>query len=258
MCLILFAHHHHPHYQLVLAANRDEFYDRPTAYLDYWPDHPQVLAGRDLKGMGTWMGITRAGRFAALTNYREPGVQIANAPSRGSLVADFLTATTSPTDYLEQVHARADQYNGFNLLVGDPSGLHYYSSRFKKSTHLPPGIYGLSNRVLDTDWPKVRRGKRRLTALSTHAGERMVDQLENLLQNQQGVAQDQLPDTGVGLAWERLLAPIFITSPNYGTRCSSILLIDDNGTVQFHERTWQTSRKRPRLLESRRFRFTIE
>ncbi len=258
MCLILFSYKCHPKYQLVLAANRDEFYERPTAPLAYWQDHPQILAGRDLQVGGTWMGITQSGRWAAITNYREPGMHQSEVRSRGLLVADFLTDTTVPLHYLKRIQAHADQYKGFNLLLGNPAKLHYYSNRGKQPARLRPGVYGLSNHLLDTSWPKVRRAKDQLSALNPYDGDCLTNKLSELLQDQTSVADPALPDSGVGLEWERLLAPIFITSPAYGTRCSSILLIDYDGKVQFSELTWQAAQSTPQLKKRLQFGFTID
>ena len=141
MCLILLSYELHPHYRLILAANRDEFYERPTAPLNYWTDHPDVLAGRDLKGNGTWLGVTRAGRIAAITNYREPASQMENAPSRGILIRDFLIGNTSPEQYLKAVCKMSHTYNGFNLIAGDPSGFYYYSNRASRVRQLQPGLF---------------------------------------------------------------------------------------------------------------------
>ena len=260
MCLIVFAYHHHPEYPLVLCANRDEFYDRPTRSLHFWKDHPQVAGGRDLKKMGTWMGITRQGRFAAITNYREAGTQRSDAPSRGNLVTDYLTDHTSPRIYLNGLHGKSHQYNGFNLIIGDMEGLWYYTNRNGSGpVRLDPGIYGLSNRYLNTDWPKVRLVRSGLTALLKE-GDKAIDRdnLLKLLQNQETAPDGQLPDTGVGVAWERMLAPVFITSPTYGTRCSSVLTIDCNGEVNFSETTWHPVKSRPTVIQKERVRFRIE
>ena len=253
MCLILFAHERHPRYRLVLAANRDEFYGRPTAPARFWDEAPDLLAGRDLKGGGTWLGVSRGGRFAAITNYREPGFHEKDAPSRGALVADFLLGQDEPGAYLEVLAPTADRYNGFNLLVGDmgahstaahptaahpTAGLGYFSNRDGAVRTLEPGVYGLSNHLLDTPWPKVERGK---AWLERHLRETDVD-AEALLDALNDPAQapdDALPDTGIGLAWERVLSPLFIRSPDYGTRASSVLLIDYDGQVAFAERTFK-------------------
>jgi uncharacterized protein with NRDE domain len=262
MCLILFAYKQHTDYRLVLAANRDEFYDRPTAALHLWEDYPQVLAGRDLEQLGTWMGITRNGRFAAITNYREVITPIANAPSRGNLVADFLTGTASPERYLRHVLAKADQYNGFNLILGDTQTLYYFGNRDGRIRMLEPGFYGLSNRLLDTDWPKVRAGKTQLAAaLRPNDGEpSRIDfqPLMALLQNQDSVPDHRLPRTGVGIEKERMLAPAFITSPGYGTRSSSVLLVSQNNQVDFREICWTPECSAPSKTEDRCFSFIIK
>lgn len=259
MCLILFAYRYHPRYQLVLAANRDEFYERPTRALDFWPDHPAIAAGRDLKQMGTWLGVTCSGRLAAITNYREVGVQSTDAPSRGHLVADFLAGHTQAPRYLEQLKNGGHLYNGFNLILGEPQGLYYYSNRGGPASPVEPGIHGLSNRLLDTDWPKVRNGKAAMAdILANNKDEIHRQSLLDLLQDQNVAPDEQLPDTGVGLQWERVLAPIFITSPGYGTRSSSLLTIDYGGEVDFTEITWQQAREKPRTQEKKHIHFTIE
>jgi uncharacterized protein with NRDE domain len=257
MCLILFAYDVHPDYRLVLAANRDEFYERPAAPLQFWEDYPEVLAGRDLKLMGTWMGVTRSGRLAAVTNYRDPKGLKEVAPSRGDLVADFLKGSMRPVDYLREIQVNLDAYNGFNLIVGDRDGLYYASNHGDWFHPLGPGVYGLSNHLLDTPWPKVRAG---VSSFKTLVAERNVftlPELENLLRNQERPPDDQLPDTGVGLEWERRLAPIFISSPSYGTRCSSILTIARTGRIVFKEISWQRNRTTPRIAAVREFNFTL-
>jgi uncharacterized protein with NRDE domain len=257
MCLILFSYKHHPKYRLVLAANRDEFYDRPAAPMQFWEDHPNVLAGRDLKSMGTWMGITKSGRMAALTNYRDPATINQKAPSRGHLISQFLIGEASPTKYLEALKKDAGKYNGFNLLVGDTRDLAYYSNRQDKVMHLESNTFGLSNRFLDTQWPKVRTGKQQLAQLLDHYNEIPPKRLLNLLQNQAIAPDHQLPETGIGRRWERTLSPIFITSPTYGTRCSTILTIDRNNRVSISEHTWQQGRSRPVLQQEHVFDFVI-
>jgi uncharacterized protein with NRDE domain len=257
MCLILFSYKHHPKYRLVLAANRDEYYDRPAAPMQFWKDHPDVLAGRDLKSMGTWMGITRSGRLAAITNYRDPATTIPKAPSRGHLISQFLIGEASPAKYLEAVKKDARKYNGFNLLVGDTRDLAYYSNRQNKVIHLESNTFGLSNRLLDTQWPKVKTGKQHLTRLLRQHNEILPEPLLDLLQNQAIAPDHQLPDTGIGTAWERTLSPIFISSPNYGTRCSTILTIDRSNHVRISEHTWQQGKSRPVLQQARVFEFVI-
>lgn len=257
MCLILLAYEKHPEYRLILAANRDEFYDRPAKSLAFWEDHPNVLAGRDLKSMGTWMGISRSGRFAAITNYREPGRQILDAPSRGHLVSDYLTGSAPPAAYLEHLKREVYQYNGFNLLVGDIQSLCYLSNRTDGVQRLEPGIYGLSNRLLDTRWPKVHLGKERMAALITTDSDISREEILCLLQSKDKPPDHQLPDTGVGIEWERVLSPMFITSPNYGTRCSTLLTIDRAGHVRMTETTWQPAQAEAIRQSEVTFDFTI-
>lgn len=235
MCLILFAHGAHPDYPLVIAANRDEYYQRPTAKAGFWQDHPQVLAGRDLEGMGTWLGVTRAGRVAALTNFRDPRERKTDAPSRGQLVSGFLASERGPREYLEEMASLAPRYNGFNLLAGDIDGMFYLSSRTGSVQRVSPGIHGLSNHLLDTPWPKVARGKQRLQAAL--AQQPSTEALLDLLHDREAAAQAELPDTGIGAEMERVLSPALIVSPQYGTRASTAVLFGRDGDVSFSERT---------------------
>ncbi len=237
MCLILFAYHVHPDYSLILAANRDEFYDRPTAPADFWSSHPQVLAGIDLKEKGTWLGVTREGKFAAITNYRDPASWKADAPSRGKLVSRYLTGSAGPEKYLRSVVKKADVYNGFNLLLGDGADLFVYSNR-GDVRKLSPGIYGLSNELLDTPWPKVRRGKQLLKKALAQKGKELEETLFDLLSDRLVPSDRNLPDTGIGLEWERLLSTMFITSPIYGTRSSTLLFIGKNRRVKLIEKIY--------------------
>ena len=235
MCLILLAQGAHPDYLLVVAANRDEYYERPTAKAAFWQDHPHILAGRDLECMGTWLGITRAGRFAALTNFRDPRERKTDAPSRGQLVSNFLVSEQEPREYLEEVAKLAPRYNGFNLLAGDINGVFYFSSRAGSVQKLSPGVHGLSNHLLDTPWPKVARGKQRLQAAlaDTPSAEALLD----LLHDREPAAEGELPDTGIGAELERVLSPALIVSPQYGTRASTAVLFGRDGGVSFSERT---------------------
>jgi len=257
MCLILLSYKLHPHYRLILAANRDEFYNRPTAPLNYWTDHPDVLAGRDLKGSGTWLGVTRAGRIAAITNYREPASQMENAPSRGILIRDFLTGTASPQQYLEAVSKMRRAYNGFNLIAGDPSGLYYYSNRAARIRQLQPGLYGISNHLIDTAWPKIQRGKDLLHG-QLRGRERIdIQKIWEILADRSQPPEAELPDTGVGLEWERILSPLFIISADYGTRSSSIVLIENSGRVTICERTFSRAGNEIKAGETRKYSFMI-
>lgn len=235
MCLILIAHGAHSDFPLVIAANRDEYYQRPTARAAFWQDQPHILAGRDLECMGTWLGVTRGGRFAALTNFRNPRERKTDAPSRGQLVSDFLASDREPREYLEDVAIEAPRYNGFNLLAGDIDGIFYLASRTGSVQQLSPGIHGLSNHLLDTPWPKVERGKQRLQAAL--ADEPDTESLLNLLDDRESAVESALPDTGIGTAMERVLSPALIVSPQYGTRASTAVLFGEDGSVSFAERT---------------------
>jgi uncharacterized protein with NRDE domain len=246
MCLILFSYRSHPGYRMILAANRDEYYARPTRALSYWDDAPGVLAGRDLEAMGTWLGITRAGRFAAVTNFREGQKRKEGAPSRGRIVSDYLETRTPPGQYIETIDKRRDVYSGFNLLLGDRDGLYYYSNRTPHRPHgrspgirkLKPGVYGISNHLMDTPWPKVAIGKNMFRSIIEKEEKISTEAILEMLKDATAPPDEMLPDTGAGLAWERILSPLFITSPDYGTRSSSVVLVDRAGKVQFTERSY--------------------
>jgi len=235
MCLILVAWRTHADYPLVLAANRDEFHARAAAPAAWWAD-PEILAGRDLSAGGTWLGIARDGRIAALTNYRDPSQAQRAAPSRGALVPSTL-ASKLPVDHqLQRLRRTASDYNPFNLIFSDGKRLAVFESVTGEGRILGPGVYGLSNHLLDTPWPKVLNAKSALGA----ALERLPDEhyLLALLRDERRADDGQLPRTGVSLDWERLLSSAFIRDPDYGTRCSSILLLDRHGGVRFSEWSW--------------------
>lgn len=240
MCFIVFAFDHHPRYQLIFAANRDEFFNRPTAEAHYWPDEEGILAGIDLKGGGTWMGVTQSGRFGALTNVRDPEKDRPSAPTRGALVANYLRGDDDPKDYAERAEATGERYNGFNLLVGDFDSLYYVSNRAGPIRPIMPGVYGLSNDDLDAAWPKVRRGKALFEeALRSESVD--PEALFSLLQDRTLASDEELPNTGIDREWERMLSPIFINTQTYGTRSSTVLLIDRDGKATFAERTYDAS-----------------
>lgn len=241
MCLILFAYESHPKYKLVVAANRDEFYSRPTSPADFWQDNPEILAGRDLREGGTWMGITTNGRFAALTNYRDPSRNKKTAPSRGHLVQRFLDSTMTPSAYIDQIPDAGKEYNGFNLLIGENDSLYYYSNREQILRPVSPGIHGLSNALLNDPWPKVIKGKQALEMALQH-DEVKPEQLFAILVDQEPVEDQELPDTGVGLEMERGLAPAFVTMSGYGTKTSTVILIDHSDQVRFWERSFTEER----------------
>lgn len=238
MCLIAFSYKQHPRYDLVFIANRDEFYQRPTRAAQFWQDYPGVLAGKDLKAGGTWMGITRSGSFAALTNYRDPEMKKENPPSRGQLVLDYLTGREDPASYLAQVDRRADKYDGFNLLTGTMDRLMYYSNKEKSIRKVPPGVHGLSNHLLDTPWKKVRDAK---TGIQEVLDKQTipVDELFEILINDSVAGDEELPKTGLPADLERAVSPIFIKTGQYGTRSSTVLLVDKEGEVIFEERRFK-------------------
>jgi uncharacterized protein with NRDE domain len=254
MCLIVFAYNVHPSYRLILAANRDEFYERPSTSADFWKDQPQVLAGRDLKNGGTWLGITPDGKFSAVTNYRDPSNLKSDAPSRGKLVSRYLTGKRNADNYLKIISGQTDKYNGFNLLLGDDNDLFVFSSR-GETQKLKPGIYGLSNHLLNSPWPKVTRSKKMLKEALDKKGDALEESLFSLLADRRVPPDSKLPATGIGLEWERLLSAIFIESPMYGTRSSTILLIGKNRRVRFVEKVFDGQRE-PWIIS--RFSFIME
>ncbi len=237
MCLIAFAWRSHPRYRLVVAANRDEYFGRPAAQAGFWDDHPNVLAGRDLEAGGTWLGIALDGRFAALTNYRNPADKKTDAPSRGALVADFLTGRASAEQYVRLVEKRAADYNGFSLLVGDVGSMFFFSNRGERAARVAPGVHGLSNHLLDTPWPKVEKAKAGFAALLEGPFESQA--ALGLLNDTGRAAGSELPSTGVSLELEERLSAIRILAVGgYGTRCSTVLCLSEDGRIEFHERSY--------------------
>lgn len=236
MCLIVFAIDSHPRYPLILAANRDEFYARPTQSLHVWPDAPNVIAGRDLEAGGTWLGLTRNGRFAAITNVREGVRRTATQRSRGELTRNFLLSNQSAADYAAQVYRDGEHYAGFNLLLGDGKAIYYCSNRGETPRALGAGVYGLSNDSLDTPWPKVIGSKAELRSLLIH--EPTAAALLQILADTRKPLDTELPDTGVGLELERKFSSRFIASDEYGTRASTALLIDRNNNIEISEQNF--------------------
>jgi len=255
MCLLFIAWKSHPSYRLILAANRDEFYDRPTSPAHFWRESPDILGGRDLQAGGTWLGVTTRGRIAAITNYRDPASIKSQAPSRGKLVTDFLSGTYSPGDYQDHLSQNGDQYNGFNLVFGNTEQLAWHSNHGGGGRHLEPGIYGLSNHLLDTPWPKVNKGKEAFKKILSPGNNPAPSTLFKMLTDRSPADDISLPDTGVGSQWERVLSPIFITSPTYGTRSSTLIYIDLHGHVTFMERTYNSN---PNHFTTVKFEFQIE
>jgi uncharacterized protein with NRDE domain len=236
MCLIALAWQAHPDFPLVVAANRDEWRDRPAVPAHWWQDHPRLLAGRDLKAGGTWMGISRGGRFAAVTNFRDPSERDSTALSRGTLVAQFLLGDDDPARYLARLADRAARYNGFNLLVGDGLSLLYFGSREGEVRAVEPGVHALSNHLLDEPWPKVTRAREAMRSAIADGDEPLFAMLSDTTP----APDSQLPDTGVGLERERMLSPALITGERYGTRASTVLRAGP-GAARFEERTRDAS-----------------
>lgn len=237
MCLILLAYKSHEQYPFIFAANRDEFYDRPSLPAGYWNDDPNILGGMDLKKMGTWLGITRTGRFAAVTNYRDPSRLLKDAKSRGQIVSFFLRGDDTPREYLNKLKEKRQMYNGFNLIMGDVSCCFYYSNITNEVEELEPGIHGISNHLLNTPWPKVIKGREKLAQAVQARDFPNKVRLFGILADFEKARDGELPDTGVGIKRERMMSPIFIKSHDYGTRSSTILLIDRLNHVSFTERS---------------------
>ena len=234
MCLILFAYRRHPDYPLIVIANRDEYYARPSRDAHWWDD-ADVYAGRDLEAGGTWLGVNRRGRFAAVTNVREPGAMSPGKRSRGDLTREFLAGNAEARDYLQQLAQRDQEYAGFNLLLGNAQQLWFYSNRERQVQRIDAGVYGVSNGVFDEPWPKLRTGRQELTALLD--GEVDHEQLMEILTDHRTAEDHELPSTGVTLDIERLLSSRFIRSPDYGTRACSVVTMG-GGHIEFSEQNF--------------------
>jgi len=255
MCLILFAAGAHPRYPLIVAANRDEAYSRASAPAGFWPEHPHVCAGRDLEHGGTWLGLARNGRFAAVTNYRQGGPRARAERSRGELTREFLTGGDAPAAYLQGVERRAPAYNGFSLIVGDLGELWFCSNRGGAAQRIERGIHGLSNHLLDEPWPKVRRGIAVLESLLDASEDELTTRLMALLGDSTPAPDHLLPATGIAPERERALSASFIPGTDYGTRTSTVVLVGADGQTLFRERTYGPGGATQGEAEQR---FTIE
>lgn len=251
MCLILLMWRVHPDFPVVLAANRDEFHDRPSAAAAWWTGRSEILAGRDLKAGGTWLGVTRRGRFAALTNYRDPQMPRLDTRSRGELVTEILESELPVADALAHLRDVGRHYNGFNMIFSDGERLGIFESVRGAGRELQPGIYGLSNHLLDTPWPKVKNSKTRLAAALADLED--VGAILDVLRDDRPAADADLPQTGVRLEWERLLSSAFVRAQDYGTRCSTIFRLEGDGCATFDEWSWD-----PEGEETGRTRFQFE
>ena len=243
MCIAYLSLGSNPHWPVFIAANRDEFHDRPAMPAHPWPETPSMIAGRDLSAGGTWLGFNLDQRWALLTNFRDPGAQREGLESRGRLVCDFLQGQASAEEYIKYIHTKAQDYNGFNLIVGQGAAAWYVGNHAASLGPVPlsPGRYALSNHALDTPWPKVERLRNRLDALMPETGALELDPIYEILRDGVRAEDDTLPRTGIPLETERLLSSIFIVSPNYGTRCSTIIAVDEQGHGVFSETTYDRS-----------------
>ena len=237
MCLIAFGWKPASDLHLLVVANRDEFHGRPSAPLDSWPDQPDLLAGRDLEAKGTWLGVSRQGRLAAVTNVRLPTPRAGGLRSRGDLAVNYLLDRSPPAAHLAALQAALPQYGPCNLLLADADGASYASTQPGiPAQSLAPGLYGLSNATLDSPWPKVLRLKQAVAHWLHRREYHDSAPLFTALADTHTPANAELPDTGVGLAAERFVAPAFIVGRDYGTRCSTVVVIDAKGLGQISER----------------------
>lgn len=252
MCLIAVALGVRPDLPLVMAANRDEFYERETAVAAFWSDEPQLLAGRDLQAGGTWLGVTRSGRLAAVTNFREGFRRQSGARSRGELVRGWLEGDEQPERHFDRLQQIGGEFQGYSLLFGNLRELWLHSNRGGPAGPLAPGIHGLSNHLLGTAWPKLERARRGMEAALDEPAERIVEALMQMLADRSQPDDGDLPDTGVGIEWERLLSPVFVESERYGTRSSTVVLARRDGGVEFVERALRGDRSG---WDTRRYEF---
>lgn len=235
MCLLVVAHRVSEDAPLLLAANRDEFMERPTASLHRWADGSGIVAGQDLEAGGTWLGIC-AGRWAALTNVRQVPAPARHGPSRGQLVVKALSLEGSVAQVAAQLQAEGHRYQGFNLMVGDADQLCYVSNHTDSWRALAPGIYPLSNGTLDSQWPKMDSARTRMRRFSEQPG--TADDLSALLRSEYQAENQTLPDTGVTKELEKALSSEFIVLPDYGTRSTTGLIVDGDGRLEMVERTF--------------------
>jgi len=239
MCLAIFAQNVLPDWPLIVVANRDELHARPSEAARPWAEAPYLLAGRDLQAGGTWLGLTTSGRIALLTNYRETGQRDDLAPSRGRLVEHYLRQEQSAQQYLQALQRPDASYNGFNLLTGGPSGLWYYSNRLTtQPSQVPEGVTGVSNATLNTPWPKLLRTQHSVSEHLAQTQRPDPARLFEIFRDTTRAAEHELPDTGIGLDREKLLASPFIQNERYGTRCTTIILKHREGYALFYEKRY--------------------
>ncbi len=246
MCLNIFSYKKHPDYKLIIAANRDEFYTRPTREAHFWEGNSNILGGRDMQHGGTWLGLNKNGKFAFITNYRDFSLFYPDAPSRGPLVSNYLKADLSPEEYVKSIE-KPKQYNGFNLVVGDMNSAWYLSNVLDQPSEIKPDVHGVSNAFMDTPWQKVEKGKSCLMDI-TFNGEFSPGDLFGMLADEAQAPDDELPETGLPIEMERAASSMFIKSPDYGTVCSTVVMIANDGQVYFAEKT-TNPKKEGKLVE---------
>lgn len=254
MCLIVFSYKNYPDYPFILATNRDEFYGRPTQPAHVWNTSPKILAGKDEKAGGTWLGISENGRFAALTNYRQMDDIEEDTTSRGIIVKDFLLSDDNPRKYLAELQKKGEQFNGFNLVAGFVDELYYISNKKEGVYKIKPGIHAISNAFLNTPWPKTEQASKSFKRILADEGPD-EEKLFNMLKNDQRYPLDELPDTGLPKETEKAVSSIFIETDNYGTRSSTVVIVDKKKNVHFAERSYNGgSKENPKTV---RFDFEI-
>lgn len=253
MCILFIAIKQHPNYPLIIAANRDEFHARATQSSHWWENTPNLLAGKDLEAGGTWMGISKSGNFAALTNIRDPKRLKKNAPSRGNLVLNAIQRDAN--DMQLELERTSDAYNGYNLLYGHISALRVYNNFENQLKALGEGVYGLSNAALNSPWPKTTKGMQALARYCRSDNDIVHEKLFNILRDDVKAQDHELPQTGVPYDWEKQLSSTFIIMPNYGTRSSTLLLVDNQDRATWKERTFNSSAD---LVSETTFEFSLE
>ena len=237
MCLIVFSFKHHTKYPVILAGNRDEFYGREAQQAHFWDTEPSLLAGKDLRAGGTWLGVSQNGEFGAITNHRDLNNPVNGERSRGYIIPVFLTNNGLPEEKIKRIESNFSKYSGYNLLAGNTDQLFYLTNVKRQTKTVSPGVHGISNAFLDTPWPKVEAAK---SAFEDAIKPALIDReaIFKLLQDSDPFPQETLPDTGLSPEMEKAVSPIFIKTDDYGTRCSTLLTIDYNGRVQFTEKTY--------------------
>lgn len=256
MCLILFTLNEHPKYKLILTANRDEFYNRPSLSADFWTDNTSILGGKDVKSGGTWLGINKNGRFIAITNFRDLRKENKNALSRGDISKDFLNGDLSVSQFIDQLSENRNKYNGFNLLLSDNAfeSFYHYSNITNRLEQITKGYHGLSNHLLDTAWPKVESAMHHLQII-TKSKEFEINELIEMLTDDQEAPEKLLPSTGISLELERKLSPVFISMKDYGTRCSTAILVTKQNELVFLEVTYDNKKQ---ILAEKQFNLSLK